>query len=354
MTAADQPVLTSQTFALIADVSEVLEAIREPDGDRPYEEMLDLPATKPVHPPLNLAFLNFVEAPKNPEAVNFAAKDTQPLPPQIRQPSLYTRKKLDLPMFSGSSDEWVLEYREPDAKQLEIPLSGALIPEPTIELEPALPEEPSIEPSPDAELDRFEPIEELKSELKVHADDRELHAPEALPDPLEIKPSPDPIANEFVIDDEPILPLSDLIVSRRQKAVEPIAIVHNPLLLPSDQPVPVPKLEMEAKLTAGKRAIVHVKLPDILPKIYVKVWISDRQTRAILEPPRWIMNFRPDGHGNLESTAELNIPLGSVEIQIEAIAVEVMSDRESYKVSVDRRVNSEALPDLWLNDLEAN
>lgn len=339
-----KPIVATQSFTLMADVNELLDAMHQAtqDDQAMAEDMLDLPATNPVvHPPLNLAFLDLVAAPKDPEAVNFTAKETQALPPQLRQPNPYTRKTLNLPSFGVQPDAATPEYT--DSTQLEIPLAAA-----------STPAQPPIEEPLDAEpvIDRLTPLEESEpaSELKIQADDRDLtqfDEPE-----LDLQPSPDQVIDEFVVDDEPILPLADLIVSRRRSGGQSDR-AQNPLLLPESKPVPDPIVTIsEPELIGGKTATVRIKLPDILPKIYVKVWISDRQNRTIIEPPRWVIDFKPDGHHNLEAMTEIKVPFESVEIQIEAIAVEVMTNRESHKVIVDRRVIPEALPDLWLDDFD--
>ncbi len=345
-TVEGKPIVASESFTLMADVDELLDAMHQAKKDdrAMAEDMLDLPATTPiVHPPLNLAFLDLVAAPKDPEAVNFAPKETQALPPQLHQPSPYTRKKLDLPSFGIQPDGAIPEYTASDATQLEIPLTKTSAP--LIEV----PEEPLDEPS----LDRLAPLEEPEpTSEKIQADDRDVdHIDEP---PLDLQPSPDQVINEFVVDDEPILPLADLIVSRRQNA-DLSDRAQNPLLLSENEPVPDPIVTIaQSELIGGKTTIVRIKLPDILPKIYVKLWISDRQSRTIIESPRWIIDFKPDGHHNLEAIAEVKIPFESVEIQIEAIAVEVMTNRESHKVTLDRRVVSEELPDLWVDDLDAD
>lgn len=336
------PAFATQSFTLMSDVNDLLNAMYEAKKDdrATAEDMLDLPSTSSVtaHPPLNLAFLNFVATPKDPEGSTFTVKETSGLPPQLRQPNPYVRKKLNLPTFGIQPEVASPEYLI-KSTQLEIPLSGASVP---LEVEP--------EPTDVQELS-LTPHEEPNSELKVQADDRDIVPADPTPD---IQPNADEVINEFVVDDEPILPLADLIVSRRQNLAQS-EHAQNPLLLPEAEPVPDPVvLIAQPELTGGKSTLVRVKLPDILPKIYVKLWVSDRQNRNLIEPSRWVIDFNPDGHGNLQATTEIKVPFESVEIQIEAIAVEVMTNRESHKVVVDRRVVPEKLPDLWLDDLDTD
>ncbi|HTL89382.1 MAG TPA: hypothetical protein VL134_08265 [Leptolyngbya sp.] len=349
-----KPTIATQPFTVMADVNELLDALHQAKADdrAMAEDMLDLPAAKSAaHPALNLAFLDLVAAPKDPEAVGFTAKETPALPPQLHQPNPYLRKKLDLPSFGIQPDAAIPEYTPPESTQLEIPLTGSFA-----SLVPSI-EAPEAFSEPDAEeptIEPLAPVEEPAIELKVQADDRDAN-PELEEAALNLQPSPDQIVDEFVVDDEPILPLADLMLSRRQKLVGSSERAQNPLLLPEHEPVPDPVMTIaEAELIGGKTTIVHLRLPDILPKVYVKVWVNDRQNRTMIESSRWVIDFKPDGHGNLEATTELKVPLDSVEIQIEAIAVEVMTNRESHKVTLDLRIVSEQLPDLWFDDLDAD
>ncbi|WP_416675119.1 hypothetical protein [Egbenema bharatensis] len=122
---------------------------------------------------------------------------------------------------------------------------------------------------------------------------------------------------------------------------------HQPamtLVLPIDEPVPVPELNAPSgELTAGQTLTVTVKLPDSQPQIFVKLWLSERQSRSILDAPRWLTEFLPDGFGDLLTRTELTVPHGCVEIQVEAIAVEMATQRESDKVTLVRKV----IPANW-------
>jgi hypothetical protein len=94
---------------------------------------------------------------------------------------------------------------------------------------------------------------------------------------------------------------------------------------------------------------VRVKLPNILPKLYVKLWINDRQSRTLMDGPRWMVDFAPNGRDELETMTQLTVPFGSLEIQIAAIAVEAATKRESYRTVIDREV----IPPNLDEDLEA-
>ncbi|MGI0493161.1 hypothetical protein ACN4EG_15360 [Alkalinema pantanalense CENA528] len=127
---------------------------------------------------------------------------------------------------------------------------------------------------------------------------------------------------------------------------------ENPLKLPEDEAVPVPQLEVEVvtEVVAGQPLLVKVKLPNLLPKLYVKLWINDRQTRTLLDGPRYLVDFVPNAQGELEATTQLTVPLGSLEIQLEAITIETATKRESYKTSASLPVVPPNLPDVSFDD----
>jgi hypothetical protein len=158
------------------------------------------------------------------------------------------------------------------------------------------------------------------------------------------------LSEEIVVDDEP------LPTERRRSTpappIEPTPVeAPNPLILPADDPVPMPTLEViTGELTAGKPINIRVKLPNLLPRIYVKLWVADRQTRSLLDGPRWLVDFLPNGLGDLEAMTPLTVPFGSVELRFEAIAVEMHTQRESHKVTVDRVVVPPDLPAVSLDD----
>ena len=129
----------------------------------------------------------------------------------------------------------------------------------------------------------------------------------------------------------------------------------NPLLIGVDELVPTPSLEIEAvdEVVAGQSLMVKVKLPMIQPKLYVKLWINDRQTRTLLDGPRYLVDFVPDApYRSMEATTTFTVPLGSLEIQIEAIAIETATKRESYKASSALEVVPPNLPGLGIDDFK--
>ena len=129
--------------------------------------------------------------------------------------------------------------------------------------------------------------------------------------------------------------------------------------LPSDMPIPVPVLHLpDEELIAGTPIPVSVTLPrDIvaaadetssgstLSLIFVKLWVQDRQMRSILDGPRWLVDFVPNRDGDLEAMTQLVLPIGCLDVSVEAIAVEMATQRESLKTSIQRTIMPAPMPD---------
>ncbi|GAB4378884.1 MAG: hypothetical protein Kow00121_31700 [Elainellaceae cyanobacterium] len=125
------------------------------------------------------------------------------------------------------------------------------------------------------------------------------------------------------------------------------------LVLPDEEPIPVPQLEIRPnEPVAGDTLEILVRLPDLPTRLFVKLWLRDRQNRSILDGPQWLMGFLPDGFGRLTARTTSTVPQGCLEVQIEAIAVEIASSRESDKASLTRQVVLPDLPSLSLDELD--
>jgi hypothetical protein len=374
-TAEDMPILASRAFTLTADAQELLDAVNalhhsEPGADSVMADEGLESQSKQVAP-LNLTFLNFVQSPKSESSEHFAPAVNQPLPPKLHpsMPSGQPKRKLDLPTFVGRAAD--------EPTQLEIPLPHITVGNTTaVSDAPPQAEGEQLEIALDAPADPIESVQaddrfldrlnllaeesKVSDELKalaedVHDSSRTEEMVGVLPSPsfkIDIKPSPDPVETEFVVDDEPILPLADLVISRRQRSTT-IDNTSNPFLISDTESVPIPKLFVtQDQLIAGTPFTVNVKLPDIAPKIYVKLWINDRQTRMVLQPSCWLTDFGFDGLGELEASTQLMVPMGSVEIRLEAIAVEVLTNRESRKISLDLVILPSSEPNFSVEDFE--
>lgn len=164
----------------------------------------------------------------------------------------------------------------------------------------------------------------------------------------------DPLSSrEFVIDDEEEGDRSADSEAAAPAQSEPTAIPE-PLKIPDDQPVPTPQLTLRSQdLIAGQPLQITVTLPNLRPRLSVKLWVQDPQTRELLDGPYWLTTFGPNGHDQLESGLQIMVPFGCVEVQFEAIAVEVATQRASRKTSVHRAVippdiSASAIDDLGL------
>lgn len=154
-------------------------------------------------------------------------------------------------------------------------------------------------------------------------------------------------AHEIVVDDD----FATAIPS--QTDVAPLTEPLPGPILPEDEPIPTPRLQLPSgELTAGQPIVITVKMPTLLARVYVKLWLRDRQTRALVGTPRWIIDFVPDGFGNQMARTEVTVPPGCLKVQFEAIAVEIATQRESDKVTMTRPIVPPDLSPLSLDGLE--
>ncbi|MGJ3245990.1 MAG: hypothetical protein ACFE0I_07955 [Elainellaceae cyanobacterium] len=111
------------------------------------------------------------------------------------------------------------------------------------------------------------------------------------------------------------------------------------------QDLPIPEFELpEGELIAGQPISVTVKLIETSSRFYVKLWIHDCQTRTMVDGPRWLVDLTSNGQGEVEARTQLTVPFGCLEIQFEAIAVEMATQRESHKAIAVRTVIPPDLP----------
>ncbi|MEC4982690.1 MAG: hypothetical protein SAJ37_03085 [Oscillatoria sp. PMC 1068.18] len=103
--------------------------------------------------------------------------------------------------------------------------------------------------------------------------------------------------------------------------------------------IPTPQLSIsEKELIPGESMRVRVKLSSYPGSVYVKLWIKDRQTRTLLDGPHGLVDLIPNRFGELETIAQMKVPLGSMEISIEAIAISPETQRESHKAIFNHAV----------------
>jgi len=158
---------------------------------------------------------------------------------------------------------------------------------------------------------------------------------------------------EIVIDDDVPLPPLRSSIRFQPPPLLPREEFQHPPIMEEEVPLPTPELRVSGgELVSGQRVDVTVVLPATAARLGVKLWMQDLQNRALLDGPRWVMNFLPNGQGQVEAWAKMTVPHGCLEVQIEAIAVELTTQRESRKATVDRAVVPPDLPTLSFDELE--
>lgn len=155
---------------------------------------------------------------------------------------------------------------------------------------------------------------------------------------------PSPFAGEVVIyDEDPALP----------DAVEETEAGEDPLLATEPEDLispPTPILEVpEGELIAGEPVAITLRVPYHLNRTFLKIWITDPQTRTVVEEPRQVMNLSPDGRGNMAAEVRLTVPQGCLDAWFEAISVDMVTSQESYKTIVRRSV---VPPDIGTTSLD--
>ncbi len=411
-TSQDAPVaLASASFSITADVNQLMAEISDESVD---EERLDLAREAEIKHNLTTVdqtFLHIVETLKNPEPISFQRVKKPAIPPKIdlstppAQPSPF--KAIKFPVFShppqsspknqqppenpANSPESAADKPLPEettaeatnvidftkkiqqkAKQKDQSFESFPLDEAGTALEPSIPESRKLSVL-DTAFQKLNLQQRFLSRLSALASDRDLHqwlkshfskletpkplepepsSPEASAvDPVEDEPKEEAIAwedQEIVVDDE----LEAEATSGSQLLADKNAdLAIAGLILPEDEPVPNPHLEMSpGELIAGRPVKLVVRLPELEPRIYVKLWLHDRQTRTLLDGPHWITDFWATGMGDMEATMQLLIPYGTAEIELNAIAVEMQTERESHKVTLSCPVAPPTPPSLPLDN----
>jgi len=391
--------LRRRSFTITADLDDLLGAI---STDLSEDNLLEH-TRESIHQQnveeIDASFNEILETIKKSQPISFEPSGNQVLPPQIVKPqgkAPQAPKPLDLPTFKRPQPPAPeLEVKPPDPAiatpaEPETPNTSAPVPQelPTTPAErEVVPPSPLVKSEPDMGGKKASMVDQafqslhlqdrFFSRLNALAGDRELsdwlkisftpvaeeseleqnpfemdeaiaaaaedeNHPES---PLKMPPEPEDIdweAREIVVDDEL---LAEASVAAASAKAEGSAL----LLLPKDQPVPNPRLSLpKGELSAGRSVKVTVQLPQMLPRIYVKLWVLDRQSRNILDGPHWLTQFWPTGFGDVEGSRELMVPYGSLQVQFEAIAVEMQTQRESHKVSLERQILPPSPPSLPL------
>ena len=206
--------------------------------------------------------------------------------------------------------------------------------------------------------------EEAPPPLEMEAPEtEEPEAADAIPDPWFDGPSEEELtAHEIVVYDleelEPPPPVTP------QPPVPSPAVVPEPIARPAPQPPSPPNLEDEIPVSmhairipdgdfvAGQTVEMTVQFAPTPLRTYIKFWLSDRQTRTLLDGPHWLVDFTPNGLGQMECQTQFAVPYGCLELQLEATAVEMATQRESPKVTLNREVIPPDAPALSLDEFD--
>lgn len=187
----------------------------------------------------------------------------------------------------------------------------------------------------------------LQQEARENRAEAEVgSAPAELPEAIaEAEPVFVPFAGEVVIYEDEDPTLRDLTAA---PAAAPPPEAETP---PEVVTPPMPNLELpEGDLTAGEPVVATLRVPFHPNRLYVKVWITDPQTRTLADEPRQLLNLLPNGQGQLEGNLQLTVPMGCLEAWFEAIAIDMVTQQESYKTSVSRAITPAGLPPSSLDD----
>lgn len=170
-----------------------------------------------------------------------------------------------------------------------------------------------------------------------------------LPPPRRPKQPPAWLAQEIVIDDTYIEPETEVIKSNTfEQEEQPESDISSA----SNEPLPIPQLHIpEGELIAGNYVKIRAELPELPPQVVVKLWVEDYQTRWLLDGPHLLKNLQPNPTGGMEVITQLNVPFGCLEIRLEAIALNLVTQQESHKVTIVRTVIPPNLPSLTLDEL---
>ena len=116
--------------------------------------------------------------------------------------------------------------------------------------------------------------------------------------------------------------------------------------------VPIPTLVLpQSELVAGAPLPITIRLPAYPRRLAVKVWVTDIQSRTLVDRPRWLMNWTPADAGEQTAFLKLQVPLGSIEATFEAIAIDLATQQESYKTTLVRAIAPANLPEMSNDDI---
>jgi hypothetical protein len=381
----DSPlVLATKSFSITGNLDDLLSAIADNFQET---EVLELSSNQSKSAALDLGTYNQASTPQNLTLPVFQPGGKQILPPQLYQPDLGKNpvKKIELPRFGNFAQpvpkqelttEPTPETTETETESTESTESTSLTAEnltdetntevAEISAEVNAEEETTTEESDSSNVDTaFQSLKleerfwsrlnaiaadaELSTELSkdpIFEDIEDIEDTQAEPEtPAAIYTGPDAelAAMEFVVEEEePPAPLpgkpENSLSSLGESSAEEVEEVE-------EEALPTPELDVpQGELTAGQQIRVRVKVPMRQPRLGVKFWVVDLQTRSLVESPRWLGDFYLDAWGNLETSFPMTVPFGCLEIRFEAISSDIATKQESRKAQINRSVVPPDLP----------
>lgn len=212
-------------------------------------------------------------------------------------------------------------------------------------------EESSQEQSPEEEA----PVAIVQEEIVVEASLPEQPVAEAVPPTMEIVV--DSLWDEQEQNQtDPTMAASPMNYDASGLPYPPemmAVVTATPEDIQSAQPIPEPILGLsKTEYRATERAVVRIMLPAYPDRLYVKLWLQDRQTRNLLAGPLQLTDFTPNADGSTETLTQMTIPQGATEIRFEAIAINPRLQQESRKVGLDRQVIPNSFSEMNWDDLE--
>ncbi|MEL6553277.1 MAG: hypothetical protein AAFQ63_07440 [Cyanobacteria bacterium J06621_11] len=124
-----------------------------------------------------------------------------------------------------------------------------------------------------------------------------------------------------------------------ESAGSPSSLARTPSLNEDLPEMELPVISVpRGDFVAGDTVTVIVRTRPSVYKPFIKLWMIDRQSRTLVGEPKLLTNLKPDALGYLESSADLRVPMGCLDVQIAAIAVDMATQQESNKAIVNRHV----------------
>ena len=169
------------------------------------------------------------------------------------------------------------------------------------------------------------------------------------------EPEATPFNHEVVIYDEVVEAVTTPETSAAD-AAPPLSTVMGPPLsehleVENISEIPIPQLKLPmGELTAGTPLPITVRLPLYPRRLAVKVWVTDIQSRSLVDRPRWLMTWTPTDAGEQTALLQLQVPFGTLEAQFDAIAIDLTTQRESHKTTLVRTIVPPNLPAPELGD----